>query len=266
MSLETETKSEKPTPKKLGYFLGALLACLLLIVLTVSVYLIRKKTPAVIKTATNVLDTTIVSAKPTKKQTVCLDPGHGGNDVGATYGTINESEINLTVATEIKTILVKQGYKVFLTRSKDTYVAKRDRAKYCNSVNATIMVAIHHNSFDTDHSVDYSTALYYKDSDQLLANSILNSTSSALNNKNQGISKFDDSLLWVATMPATLSEGFFITNTSDYQLLKQADSPLLKNEANGIATGIVNYFEHPDQIQSSINPDSLIIDRTDLGN
>ena len=205
------------------------------------------------------------AATPTKAQTVCIDPGHGGDDTGAIYGNIFESKINLTVALAVKTILENDGYQVFMTRTDDTTVGKRDRAYFCNSKKATVMVSIHHNSYQSDKSVDYGTALYFKDTDQLLAASILNSTSGILGVKNQGISKFDNSLLWVAEMPAALSEGFFMTNTAEYRSLQSASSHLLTDEAFGIASGIVNYFEYPDQIKTSLSDGSLIIDRTDLG-
>jgi N-acetylmuramoyl-L-alanine amidase len=196
---------------------------------------------------------------------VCLDPGHGGKDVGAIYGSIYESNINLEVALQTESTLKREGYKVYLTRDSDTTVAKRDRANYCNSINADILVSIHHNTYSLDHSVNYGTALYYKDSDQLLASSILNSTSEELLIKNQGISKFDDSLLWVAKMPAALSEAFFLTNKNEYALLLSPAQTRLSAEARGISTGIVNYFTHPEEIVPSISNDSLNLDRADLG-
>jgi len=202
--------------------------------------------------------------EPTKKQIVCLDPGHGGKDVGAIYGKLYESNINLNVALQTKSILENEGYTVLLTRTSDTTVAKRARATYCNSVNADILVSIHHNSYDSDNTVDYATALYYKDSDQLLASGILASTADQLEVKSQGISKFDNSLLWIANMPAALSEAFFISNKSEYSLVTESNSVRLANEAQGIATGIINYFAHPEQIETLISDDPLVINRTDL--
>lgn len=228
---------------------------------------VKKEQSKIVETNTNSVKQSEEEIKPSETQKiVCLDPGHGGKDVGAIYGDIYESNINLDVALQSKSILEKEGYKVYLTRDGDKTVAKRDRANYCNSINADILVSIHHNTYSLDHTVDYGTALYYKDSDQLLASSILNSTSDELSIKNQGISKFDDSLLWVAKMPAALSEAFFITNKHEYALLSSPVQTRLANEAQGIATGIINYFTHPDQIKASINNDSLNIDRTDLGN
>jgi N-acetylmuramoyl-L-alanine amidase len=200
------------------------------------------------------------------KGIVCLDPGHGGNDVGAEYKNIYEANINLEVAKKVKEILEADKYRVYLTRSDDSTVEKRDRAKYCNSIKANILVSIHHNSYETDRTVDYSTALYYKNEDQLLASSILASTSSQLDITSQGIAKFNNSLLWVAEMPATLSEGFFMSNKTEYSSLTIKNSDRLDQEAIGIAKGITNYFTSPDQIQIAIGEEPLVIDRNDLEN
>ena len=206
---------------------------------------------------------TATETESSTAKSVCLDPGHGGNDLGANYGSVVESIVNLEVALNIKSLLEARGYKVYMTRSADEFVAKRDRAYFCNDKNSDILVAIHHNSYDSDSSVNYSTALYYKDSDQALAGNILDSISSKLETKNQGIAKFDDSELWIAKMPAALSEAFFITNKTEYQALKNNHSSLLTNEAEAIANGIDNYFSNSDKSYSSVNADSLIIDRID---
>ena len=264
--------SENENPRKFYFSKQWLLlaACLILAIgIIVSGWLdyraIKKSSVKIGQTASSIVKSTVTQIFPPKK-IVCLDPGHGGNDVGATYGKVHESDINLSVALQTKTILEKDNYKVDMTRADDSYVAKRSRAVFCNSVKADILVAIHHNSYDTDHTTDYSTALYYKDSDKLLASSLLNSVSSKLGTKNQGIASFNDSELWLANMPAALSEAFFITDKSEYADLLKSNPARLTDEATGLATGIVNYFTHPDQVQAPASSDSLILDRTDYEN
>lgn len=217
--------------------------------------------------STNLATGTISEKKttPTKSEIICLDPGHGGKDVGAEYKVITEANINLLVSNQLKSLLESAGYRVFMSRSDDSFVYKRDRARYCNSVKATIMVSIHHNTYTTDTSVDYSTALYYKNSDQALASNILESVTNDLGTKNQGIAKFDNSMLYIATMPAMMSEAFFLTNSKEYSLTNKKDSDRLKSEAKAIFTGIENYFANPNKSASPVDPNSLIIDRTDLG-
>ncbi len=203
-----------------------------------------------------------------KSQTVCLDPGHGGDDPGAPSndGSISERDINLTVAQRVQKTLEAEGYQVFMTRTtNDVTLSNHDRYTYCNTQHATIMVSIHHNDFQ-DSTVDYSTALFYKDKDQALATSILNSVAGKLNLQNDGIAQFDDGVLSESTMPAALSEGFFITSDSEYDLLTASGSSRLNDEADAIASGIVTYFTEPAAQRSVINPNPQTIERNDSGN
>lgn len=125
--------------------------------------------------------TSIASNK--KMEKICLDPGHGGKDLGADYGKIIESKLNLEVAKKVQAILEADGYTVYLTRTDDSFVAKRSRAVYCNTVQADILVSIHHNTYTDDTSVNYSTALYYKAEDKNLAGSLLASVAQKSNCK-----------------------------------------------------------------------------------
>jgi N-acetylmuramoyl-L-alanine amidase len=160
--------------------------------------------------------------------------------------------------------LEAKGFTVYLTRTDDTFIAKRSRAVYCNTVSADILVSIHHNTYVDDTSVDYSTALYYKAEDKNLAGSILASVANLLGTDNRGISRFNNSLLWIANMPATLIEGYFITNKSEYNKLIRSKNELIENEALAISQGIENYFTDPDNDSfSEENSGSLHIDRVD---
>ena len=255
----------KPSPKSRKiYFTLIFLA----IVLTVSLFAHKIALSKQSATSnTNLESGTITEKKstPTKSEIICLDPGHGGKDVGAEYKNITEANINLIVSNQLKSLLESAGYRVFMSRSDDTFVYKRDRARYCNSVKATIMVSVHHNTYTQDTNVDYSTALYYKNSDQALASNILESVTNDLDTKNQGIAKFDNSMLYIATMPAMMSEALFLTNAKEYGLLNKKDSDRLKLEAKAIFTGIENYFANPNKSASPVDPNSLIIDRSDYG-
>ena len=208
----------------------------------------------------NNLLTSAATDKESMNYSVCVDPGHGGSDVGAEYAGLKESQINLSVSKFLQKDLENMGYTVYLTRIDDSFVEKRSRAEFCNNKNASILLSIHHNSYEEDGNVDYSTALYYKDSDQRLAGYILNSTSLALSLENKGISRFDNSLLWIAKMPATLSEAFFISNKNKQLSIKSNDY-LLEAEAQALALGVKNYFESPNGAALTVDNNSLSISR-----
>ncbi|EKD56493.1 MAG: hypothetical protein ACD_58C00168G0001 [uncultured bacterium] len=186
-----------------------------------------------------------------------MDAGHGGVDQGGNNKKIIEKEIDLTVALKMQTILEDKGYKVYMTRTSDQSLSKQDRYNYCNNTKAEIMVAIHHNSY-TDPTVNYSSSLYYTEFDQVLASSIVSGVSNRLGIKNGGVAKLNSRILSKADMPATISEAFFMSSSEEYNLLTKAGSTRLKDEAQGIVDGIINYFENPDSIEPVINNDQII--------
>jgi N-acetylmuramoyl-L-alanine amidase len=177
------------------------------------------------------------------EKTVCLDPGHGGDaDPGAVNGNVVERDINLVVANRVKTLLEIAGYKVVMTRtSNDESLDNTARADYCNANSADIMLSIHHNDF-TDKVTDYATALYYKASDQVLAQDILDAASSRLGTLNDGLSTLEDNVLVKSSMPAALSEAFFVSSDDEKAQIEQSGSTRLDDEANALVVGIENYF------------------------
>ena len=55
--------------------------------------------------------------------TVCIDAGHGGYDVGATNGERYEKDDNLRLAKAVEAELKARGINTIMTRSDDTYVS-----------------------------------------------------------------------------------------------------------------------------------------------
>ncbi len=93
-------------------------------------------------------------------QTVIIDPGHGGLDVGAVGATgLLEKDIALEVANELADFLRKEGFYVFMTRRSDSFVPLERRAEIANMAVADIFVSIqcgaHHSSVAAGHQVSY---------------------------------------------------------------------------------------------------------------
>lgn len=185
----------------------------------------------------------VFGAKPTPSfpvpNSVCIDPGHGGSDIGATNQDLTEKEINLEVALALKEKLELAGYKVFITRTDDATLSNADRYNYCNLQKAAVLISIHHNGSGSS-TIDYSQALYMKKSDVALAQKVANSVSSSLGIPNGGISRFASGVLLKANMPSTISEGFFLTNENEYNLIKTTSR--LDQEAAALFSAIQDYF------------------------
>lgn len=100
------------------------------------------------------------NAKSDKSLVVVLDPGHGGTDTGATGYKLTEKKINLRIAQYCKEELEKyKGVKVYMTRTKDTFVGLNQRIENASAVKADVLVSIHINS--SDNAAANGAEVYY---------------------------------------------------------------------------------------------------------
>jgi N-acetylmuramoyl-L-alanine amidase len=77
---------------------------------------------------------------------VVIDAGHGGRDPGATSvsGQVNEKDLSLALARDLKDALVKRGrVRVAMTREDDRYVTLDGRAAVPRRLNAAMFVSLH---------------------------------------------------------------------------------------------------------------------------
>ena len=96
--------------------------------------------------------TTAASNKLSKKQKaskiIVLDPGHGGDDVGALSQNkkLREKDIVLNVSKKTASLLKERGYKVLFTRSNDRFIKLRSRTSFANDKGAHLFISIHANA------------------------------------------------------------------------------------------------------------------------
>ncbi|BDY13901.1 N-acetylmuramoyl-L-alanine amidase [Hydrogenimonas cancrithermarum] len=82
-----------------------------------------------------------------KTYTVVIDPGHGGKDAGAVgYKRRKEKDVVLAVAKDLKKVLKKRGFKVYLTRERDKFIPLKRRTHFANRKNADFFISIHANA------------------------------------------------------------------------------------------------------------------------
>jgi N-acetylmuramoyl-L-alanine amidase len=78
---------------------------------------------------------------------VVIDPGHGGDDVGARSPTgVMEKDVTLAVARRLARTLESRGHAVRLTRDGDQGRALTDRTALANRLEATVFVSLHANA------------------------------------------------------------------------------------------------------------------------
>ena len=77
---------------------------------------------------------------------VVIDPGHGGENLGAQHNGYTEKEINLIVAQAMYDELSQyEGVKVYMTRTGDADLTLAERAEYASGVNADLLLCLHFN-------------------------------------------------------------------------------------------------------------------------
>ena len=185
-----------------------------------------------------------VSAKSTK-ETIMIDAGHGGYDVGSISNFDDyEKDINLDIALLVGKQLKSYGYNVVYTRTSDSVSwpsdNKKDLQARCNLAqkkNADLFISIHLNSSEYDASgyeiyCDFTNKTTVK-----LSNSILTQLDQLDYSTNRGLLDTNETPLYVVTnnkVDAILIEAGFISDDSDLYYLKNYTN----NLATAIAKGI----------------------------
>lgn len=189
-----------------------------------------------------------------KGKIICIDPGHGGTDVGAigrlAGKDVYEKDINFSIAKPLRDMLQAAGAKVIMTRDSDVDVAGpyaddvtelQARCDVANKAGADAFVSIHIDSF-SNGSVDGTTAYYYPKAgnDLLLAQALHNAVISRLAIPDRGVRSNDLYVNVHADMPSTLLEMGFISNTHRLKMLTSSWGP--KSIAQAIYEGLADYF------------------------
>jgi len=183
---------------------------------------------------------------PTNPKLIVIDPGHGGSDFGAVHNGLDEKTLNLDISKRLRAILVARGWQVRMTREADSDVFGANasahdelqaRCDVANNAGARMFVSVHINSF-TSSSLNGTTAYYFKDVDHALADAVHHRLQN-IGTADKGVRKEEFYVIHHTTMPATLIETAFLSNSGDANLLK---SPaFLQKVAAAIADGLADY-------------------------
>lgn len=205
----------------------------------------------------------IQNLQPVK--TVVLDPGHGAEDKGAVSRFGFEKDFALDVCMRARRILEDRGYHVQMTRSTDVLIPLEERPQIANPIPDSIFVSVHFNSSSQNGQASgfevYSITPRGAPStaeDQLslhdlrnepgnvtdvasgaLATCVYYSLLGNIPQADRGIKNARFAVLRLATVPAILIEGGFLSNASDSSLV--ASAAWRSKLAEAIADGIDNY-------------------------
>lgn len=186
-----------------------------------------------------------------KGRTVVLDPGHGGSDTGAIGASgLQEKDVTLAIAQDLRGMLEKKGAKVILTRKSDrdvSGIASSDvrelqaRADLANRSKAELFISIHADAFDDPNVGGTTTYFFPKTSlDAELAADLQRQLAGSVGLTDRGYLSNDFFVLDHTIMPSALVEVAFISNSAEEKMLKSKS--FQKKAAQGIFNGVLAYF------------------------
>ncbi len=200
-----------------------------------------------------------------KISTIVLDPGHGGKDTGNHVGSRNEKTYTLLLAQELAGQLRAAGFKVILTRTKDTFVELPVRPDIANRKNADLFVSLHFNATESGKAEVSGSETYcitpvgaassnaqgeganygatqaniYEKKSLLLAYQVQKALVRNLGAEDRSVRRARFAVLRECEMPAILVESGYMTHPVEGK--KIFDAAYRKQIAAAIVKGIVNY-------------------------
>ena len=198
-----------------------------------------------------------------KIKTICLDPGHGGNDPGYKVGDKEEKRLTLLLAQELDNQLAKAGFKVSLTRASDKKIELPMRPELAKRRGADLFISLHFNAFP--QRTVQGTEVYcltpagapssnargegagagsfagnrFNDKNMFLAYQMQKSLTKSLAVEDRGVHRARFWVLRDATMPAVLIEGGFLSHPVEGR--KIADAGYRRQMARAIADAVIGY-------------------------
>lgn len=169
-----------------------------------------------------------------------IDPGHGGEDGGASCKGKKESEINLVISQKLEALCRFCGVEYVMTRDSEdisypeTLKTTSERKVYdqnrrleiINSTDNAILISIHQNKYISASPRGPQAFFARTDGSEELAKLVQNAMNTVLYPENRRIAtRIQDSIYLMKKVecPAVLAECGFISNPSEAELLVEAD-------------------------------------------
>ncbi len=183
------------------------------------------------------LNLSAFSQRQDTEYTFVIDPGHGGEDGGATGVTgVLEKGINLNISYKLQTLLEFYGYNTVLTRDKDESIHNdeksirkrkiadiKNRVKRVGNTDNPILLSIHLNFFPKEEcrgaQVFYSVN---NTESKALAENVQEILKNGINDNNNRVAKQSEKSIYLLNnvdCPAILIECGFLSNPDEESLL-----------------------------------------------
>lgn len=213
-----------------------------------------------------------VGGTPLTGATVVIDPGHGGDELGAIGPSgLREKDVNLAVAREVERLLTEAGATVVLTRTGDYRITLASRGAIAQALAPTMFVSVHHNADPDEERATPGVETYFQISSSeskraagLVYEELFEAFSrwditwaadrdaGAKYRPNSSGGDYYGILKRTAGIPAVLSEAAFVTNPAEEALL--ADPAFQRVEAEAIARAVTRFVNTTDPGSGFVEP------------
>lgn len=193
---------------------------------------------------------TIQQGKLLSGVTVVLDSGHGGKDLGASDGGVDEAPLNLAITKKLEAKLKSLGCQVILTRKDENDLAsitavnrkKEDMNKRISIINDEkndLFISIHMNKYQSEDVKGFH--VFYKDDASKMLASYIQEKGNVVLEQDKTITKGNFFILNESRIQGVLIECGFLSNPDDR---KKLTSENYQNKiVDCIADSLVDYFE-----------------------
>ena len=193
------------------------------------------------------------------------DPGHGGKDPGFQVGSSTEKKLTLLLAEELQKQLKRAGWKVSITRSRDSFVELPSRPEIARRHRADLFVSLHFNATETSAGSVKGVEVYcltpagapstnaggegggvgwfagnrYNEENMFLAYQLQKSLTHDVSAEDRGVHHARFLVLRDAAMPAVLIEAGFLSHPIEGQRI--ASAGYRRQLAGAIVDGLEAY-------------------------
>jgi len=205
---------------------------------------------------------------------VLLDPGHGGDDEGASSKNpvVKEKDLTLTLSKKIGSRLKKAGLQVDYTRTHDATLSLADRSMIARQKKADLFISIHANhasnreacgietyilppcgypgTADGSHARGWQIGNRNDYNNTLLGFSVHQKLSALSDVVDRGLKRQSFFVLRETSCPAVLIECGFLSNTCEnHRMLKTAWQ---EHCATAITDGVLSYARKVDLLDKAV--------------
>ena len=205
---------------------------------------------------------------------VMLDPGHGGDDEGASskVPVVKEKDLTLTLAKRIGAQLKKAGLHVDYTRTRDVTLSLDDRSRIARKKNADLFISIHANHASNTEASGVETYILPPSGypgtaegchargwqignrndfhNTLLGFSIHQRLSAQANAPDRGLKRQSFFVLRETSCPAVLLEFGFLSNQAETH--RMLDSTWQEHCTAAVVAGVLSYAKKVDTLDKAV--------------